>query len=131
MRNRLLSLIAAAGVVVAGGAVAAPAPHARTVAAACAPTQVVTNGGFESGSSPWTASSGVIATGGGQSAHAGTQFAWLDGSGSTLTETLSQAVTIPAGCATASLTYWLHIDTAETTTSTAYDKLTAKIGSTT
>lgn len=143
MRNRLLSLIAAAGVVVAGGAVAvAPAQAAapaQTVStaqadstqaapAACTTTQVVANGGFESGSSPWTSSSGVITTGGGQSAHAGTQFAWLNGYGSTHTESLSQAVTIPAGCSAASLTFWLHIDTAETTTSTAYDKLTVAAG---
>ena len=39
-------------------------------------------------------------------------------------------MTIPAGCA-ATLTFWLHIDSAETTTSTAYDKLTVKAGSTT
>ena len=39
-------------------------------------------------------------------------------------------MTIPAGCA-ATLTFYLHIDTAETTTTTAYDKLTVKAGSTT
>ncbi|MEV6007733.1 M1 family aminopeptidase [Streptomyces sp. NPDC051976] len=123
---------------VAGGAVAgaapahAAAPHTATAApAACTPTQVVANGGFESGSSPWTSSSGVITTGGGESAHSGTQFARLDGRGTTHTDTLSQSLTIPAGCSAASLTFWLHIDTAETTSSTAYDKLTAKIGSAT
>jgi hypothetical protein len=152
MRNRLLSLIAAAGVIAAGGAVAAapaqaapvqaasgraasahsvPSVRAGAAPAACTPTQVVANGGFESGTSPWTGTTGVITTGGGQSAHTGTQFAWLDGYGSTHTESLSQSVTIPAGCSAASLTFWLHIDTAETTTTTAYDKLTAKIGSTT
>lgn len=47
------------------------------------------------------------------------------------TPTPSQSVTIPSGCSSATLTFWLHIDTTETTTSTAYDKLTAKIGSTT
>ena len=39
-------------------------------------------------------------------------------------------MTIPSGCA-ATLTFYLHIDTAETTTTTAYDKLTVKAGSTT
>ena len=39
-------------------------------------------------------------------------------------------MTIPAGCA-ATLTFYLHIDSAETTTSTQYDKLTVKAGSTT
>ena len=37
---------------------------------------------------------------------------------------------IPAGCG-ATLTFWLHIDSAETTTSVQYDKLTVKAGSTT
>ncbi|MEV7151802.1 M1 family aminopeptidase [Streptomyces sp. NPDC093084] len=100
--------------------------------AACTPAQVVANGGFESGTSPWTQSStSVITSRTGQSAHGGTSFAWLDGVGGTHTDTLSQSVTIPSGCSSATLTFWLHVDTAETTSSTAYDKLTAKIGSTT
>ena len=39
-------------------------------------------------------------------------------------------MSIPAGCG-ATLSFYLHIDSAETTTSTAYDKLTVKIGTTT
>nr|WP_223184314.1 M1 family metallopeptidase [Streptomyces sp. CBMA152] len=111
---------------------AAAAPSATPHAATCTPTQVVANGGFESGTSPWSqSSSSVITSRAGESAHGGTSFAWLDGVGSTHTDTLSQSVTIPSGCSTATLTFWLHIDTDETTSSTAYDKLTAKIGSTT
>ncbi|MFJ9965160.1 M1 family aminopeptidase [Streptomyces avermitilis] len=111
---------------------AAATPHAAPSAAACTPAQVVTNGGFESGTSPWSQSStSVITNRTGQTAHGGTTFAWLDGVGSTHTDTLSQSVTIPSGCSSATLTFWLHIDTAETTSSTAYDKLTAKIGTTT
>ncbi|MCX4578571.1 M1 family aminopeptidase [Streptomyces sp. NBC_01571] len=114
------------------GAPASAAPPTAPSADACTPAQVVTNGGFESGTSPWTQSStGVITSRAGQTAHGGTSFAWLDGVGSTHTDTLSQSVTIPSGCSSATLTFWLHIDTTETTTSTAYDKLTAKIGSTT
>jgi len=109
-----------------------PASAATEAAAACTPTQAVVNGGFESGTSPWTQSStSVITSRSGQSAHGGTSFAWLDGTGGTHTDTLSQSVTIPSGCSTATLSFWLHIDTTETTSSTAYDKLTAKIGSTT
>lgn len=112
------------------GTAAAAAPQAK--AAVCTPAQVVANGGFESGTSPWSQSqTSVITSRAGQSAHGGTTFAWLDGVGSTHTDTLSQSVTIPSGCSTATLTFWLHIDTAETTSSTAYDKLTAKVGSTT
>lgn len=114
------------------GAPASAAPPTAPSADACTPAQVVTNGGFESGTSPWTQSStSVITSRAGQTAHGGTSFAWLDGVGSTHTDTLSQSVTIPSGCSSATLTFWLHIDTTETTTSTAYDKLTAKIGSTT
>ncbi|THA52865.1 M1 family aminopeptidase [Streptomyces sp. A1136] len=111
---------------------AAAQPSAAHRAAACTPAQVVANGGFESDTSPWSQSStSVITSRAGQSAHAGTTFAWLNGVGGTHTDTLSQSVTVPAGCSSATLTFWLHIDTAETTTSTKYDKLTAKIGSTT
>ncbi len=97
----------------------------------CTGAQLLGNAGFETGSaSPWTSSSGVVTTGGGETAHAGTYFAWLDGYGSTHTDTLAQTVTVPAACTSTSLSFWLKIDTAETTTSTAYDKLTVKVGST-
>ncbi|WP_369243862.1 M1 family aminopeptidase [Streptomyces sp. R41] len=127
----VLVLAASAGVSLPV-APAAATPHAASRAAACTPAQVVTNGGFESGTSPWNQSStSVITNRSGQSAHGGTSFAWLNGVGSTHTDTLAQSVTIPSGCGSATLTFWLHIDTTETTSSTAYDKLTAKIGSTT
>ena len=54
----------------------------------------------------------------------------MNGYGATHTDTVSQSVTIPAGCS-ATLSFYLHIDTAETTTTTAYDKLTVKAGATT
>ncbi|MFC6593757.1 M1 family aminopeptidase [Kitasatospora paranensis] len=127
MRSRLLPLLAGTALVAAAGTATLTA---SAHAADCTPAQVVGNGGFESGSSPWTASSGVITSGGGQSAHGGSSFAWLNGYGSSHTDTLSQTVTLPSGCTKGTLSFWLHIDTAETG-STAYDKLTAKIGSTT
>jgi Zn-dependent metalloprotease len=92
--------------------------------------QKLLNPGFESGAASWTATSGVITTDSGEPAHAGSYKAWLDGYGTTHTDTLSQSVTIPSGCS-ATLSFYLHIDSAETTTSTAYDKLTVKAGSTT
>jgi serine protease len=96
------------------------------------PGQKLGNPGFESGNTVWSASSGVIGQYGssGEPTHSGTWDAWLDGYGTTHTDTLSQSVTIPSGCS-ATLSFYLHIDTAETTTTTAYDKLTVKIGSTT
>ncbi|MGH3380442.1 MAG: putative Ig domain-containing protein, partial [Actinoallomurus sp.] len=63
-----------------------------------APGNKVTNGGFESGTTPWTTSSGVVSTGGGETAHSGSYFAWFDGYGTTHTDTATQSVTIPSGC---------------------------------
>ncbi|MEU2307423.1 putative Ig domain-containing protein [Streptomyces misionensis] len=95
----------------------------------CTSAQLLANPGFESGNTGWTASSGVITTDSGEPAHSGSYKAWLDGYGTSHTDTVSQSVTIPAGC-TATLTFYLHIDTAESG-STAYDKLTVTAGSTT
>jgi hypothetical protein len=95
------------------------------------PGQKLGNPGFESGSAPWTATAGVIGNFAGQTAHSGTRFAWLDGYGFTHTDTLSQSVTLPAGCTNYTLSFFLHIDTNETTSTTQFDTLTVKIGSTT
>ncbi|WP_328750409.1 putative Ig domain-containing protein [Streptomyces sp. NBC_00285] len=95
----------------------------------CTSSQLLGNPGFESGSTTWTTSSGVITNSSSEAAHAGSYYAWLDGYGSAHTDTLSQSVTVPSGCK-ATFTFYLHIDTAETG-STAYDKLTVTAGSTT
>jgi putative Ig domain-containing protein len=99
----------------------------------CSTGQKLGNPGFESGNTVWAASSGVIGQNSsyGEPAHTGTWDAYLDGYGTTHTDTVTQSVTIPAGCTSSTLSFWLHVDTSETTTSTAYDKLTVKIGSTT
>jgi Zn-dependent metalloprotease len=92
-------------------------------------TNLLLNPGFETVGANWTATPGVLGNGG--SAHTGTQFAWLDGYGNTHTDTLSQTVTIPPTCTAVQLCYFLKISTAETITTTQFDKLTVKIGSTT
>ncbi|WP_404867841.1 phospholipase D-like domain-containing protein [Kitasatospora griseola] len=90
----------------------------------CTPTQLLGNPGFETGAlSPWTGTAGTVNSAATEPARSGSWDVWLDGYGTTRTETLTQTVTVPAGCA-ASLTYWLHVDTAETSATTAYDKLT-------
>jgi serine protease len=102
-----------------------------TTGGGCTAGQLLGNPGFETGTAaPWTASSGVIDNSSSEPAHSGSWKSWLNGYGSTHTDTLSQAVTVPAGCK-ATLTFWLHIDTAETTTTSAYDKLTLQANSTT
>src|SRR3954469_5995264 len=81
----------------------------------CTAGQLLGNNGFESGSSTWSASSGVITNSGSESARSGSYYAWLDGYGSARTDTLSQSVTVPSACTTATLSFYLHVDTAETT----------------
>ncbi|MFF9159993.1 M28 family peptidase [Streptomyces longwoodensis] len=107
------------------------APFTLTVTGSggCTATQVISNGGFENGTSPWTGDTGAIGTFSGQSAHSGTRYAWLAGYGYAATDALTQTVTIPAGCSTATLKYWLHVDTAESG-STAYDTFQVKVDGT-
>ncbi|BBA95899.1 putative hydrolase [Actinacidiphila reveromycinica] len=91
----------------------------------CTSAQLITNPGFESGNTGWTASTKVITNATAEAARTGSYKAWLDGYGTATTNTLAQSVAIPSGCS-ASYSYWLHIDTAETG-STAYDTLTAQV----
>ena len=94
-------------------------------------SQLIVNPGFETGTAtPWSMSAGVLCSNSscsGETAHGGTWFAWLDGYGSSHTDTVSQSVAIPSGKTSATLTFYLHIDTAETTTTTAYDKLNVQV----
>jgi hypothetical protein len=94
----------------------------------CTAAQLLGNPGFETGTAaPWTASSGVIADSSKEPPHSGSWDAWLDGYGKTTTDTLAQTMTLPSGCTTYSLSFWLHIDTAETTTTIAYDTLNVQV----
>lgn len=91
----------------------------------CSATQLLGNNGFESGATAWSATSGVITNSTGESPRTGSYYAWLAGYGTAGTDTLSQAVTIPSGCS-ASLKFYLHIDTEETD-STAWDTLKVEV----
>ena len=94
----------------------------------CQAQQLLGNPGFETGTaSPWTTSSGVINNSSSEPPHSGSWDAWLDGYGTTHTDTLSQSVTLPSGCSTYNFAFWLHTDTAETTTTTAYDTLKVQV----
>jgi hypothetical protein len=91
--------------------------------------------GFENGSSnpaPWVLTSSsspvdIINNTSSEPPHTGSWDAWLDGFGSSHTDTVVQQVSIPSNATAAKLSFWLHIDTAETTTTTAYDKLTVQV----
>ncbi len=94
-----------------------------------APTAVerISNGGFESGTTGWTGSSGVITSDATYPAKAGSWKAWLDGYGSSHTDSLYQTVTLPSTATSATLSFWLRVDSSETTTRTAYDTLKVQI----
>jgi Putative Ig domain len=89
-----------------------------SVASGCGAQQLLVNGGFETGSiSPWTASSGVLTSS--TSAHpaqAGSYLAWLDGYSKAHTDTLAQTVAIPSNCVSATLTYWVEVNSTVTNT---------------
>ena len=92
--------------------------------------QLLGNIGFENGASnplPWTVSAGVLDNSSFQAPHSGSWKAWLNGYGSIHTDTLRQTATIPSTTTQAVLTYWLHIDTAETTATIAYDTLKMQV----
>ena len=90
--------------------------------------QLIVNGGFEAATaSPWVLTAGVLNTSASEPPHSGVKDAWLDGYGTTHTDTADQTVTIPSTAVSATLTFWLHIDTAETTTTTAFDTLKVQV----
>jgi len=92
--------------------------------------QLLGNPGFENGSgspAPWTVTAAVIDNSNFEAAHTGLWKAWLNGYGSVHTDTLWQQVSIPATASSANLSFWRHIDTAETSTTTAYDTLKVQV----
>jgi hypothetical protein len=96
----------------------------------CTAAQLMVNPGFERGTAlPWTGDTGVVARETAeQPAWAGSWLATLGGEGVAQTDRISQLVSIPAGCQ-ARLGFWLDIDTAQLTTSTAYDTLAVTLRS--
>jgi len=89
------------------------------------PGNKVANPGFESGATSWTQTSGVI-TNDATRAHAGSWLGWLNGYGTTHTDSLAQSIVIPAATsATGSL--WLKVTSAETTTTSAYDTVKVQV----
>jgi hypothetical protein len=89
-------------------------------------TELLSNPGFESGNTVWTATSGVIDNSSSQAAHAGSWKAWLNGYGSAHTDSVRQTVAIPAS-ATGTLSFWLKVASDETTTTSAYDTLKVQV----
>ena len=90
-------------------------------------TELLANRGFESGNVTWVATAGVITNSTGQTPRSGSWYAWLDGYGTTHTDTLYQQITVPSGATSVTLSFWLKINTAETTTTTAFDTLQVQV----
>ncbi|WP_165845595.1 PKD domain-containing protein [Streptacidiphilus pinicola] len=117
------------------GAASNEATATPTGSTGCKAGQLLGNPGFENGSanpSPWTVTSthspvDVISNSSSEPPHSGSYDAWLDGWGKTTTDTMAQSVTLPSGCSNYNFSFWLHVDTAETSTSTAYDTLKVQV----
>ncbi|MET9618371.1 M4 family metallopeptidase [Kitasatospora indigofera] len=97
----------------------------------CTVAQQFANPGFESGPTVWSASGARVidSTNPYTLPRSGSWKAFLDGYGSTHTDTLSQTVYIPWGCK-ATLSFWVDITTDEGTKTIPYDKLTVQAGET-
>jgi hypothetical protein len=72
---------------------------------------LIQNGDFENGDLGWLASPNVITNQ--TQAKSGFWLAWLGGYGRTHTDTMSQTVSLPSGPSSATLSFWLHIETDE------------------
>jgi kumamolisin len=85
------------------------------------------NPGFETGNVNWVTTAGVINNSTSRPARTGSWYAWLDGYGTTHTDSCYQQITIPSTVTSATLSFYVRIDTAETTTTTAFDQLKIQV----
>lgn len=98
-------------------------------------TELLGNRGFEQGASnpsPWVLTSThspleIINSSASEPPHSGTFDAWLDGWGTSNTDTVLQQVAIPSTSTSATLSFWLHVNTAETSKTSAFDTLTVQL----
>jgi Zn-dependent metalloprotease len=88
--------------------------------------ELITNGGFESGTTPWVVS-GQVTRSTGAYPHSGVAYMILGGVNST-TGTLYQQVTVPSGGA--NLNFWLNITTGEAAGASVFDRLFIEVRNT-
>jgi len=92
--------------------------------------ELLTNGTFEASSSPWVMSgTGALYTNNGNYPQAGTGYPYF-GNANSVTGQMYQQITIPAAATTATFTFYLNVTSAETTTTTQYDKLFVEVRNT-
>ena len=90
-------------------------------------SQLIVNGGYESGTTPWVLSGQVIRSTG-SFPHSGVAYMILNGVNST-SGTLYQTVTIPSG-SSPNLTFWLNITTNEAAGAAVFDRLFIEVRNT-
>jgi hypothetical protein len=89
---------------------------------------LLANTGFESGNTYWwTSPTTVINSTNTYPPHSGTWKAQLNGKGFANSASLFQQFSVPARACKATLTFWLRVTTAETTTTAANDILKVQI----
>ena len=94
-------------------------------------TELIVNGGFESGSTGWVFSgtpNGAAASSYGSLAHSGSYYLWMGGAVSE-SDAAYQTITIPSTASAATLSFYYNINSSEPTTS-ACDTFYAAIGNT-
>ena len=90
-------------------------------------TELITNGGFESGVSPWVFSGANLRSTGAYP-HSGVAYSIVVNADNT-TGAEYQQITIPSGAAR-NLTFWLNVTSSETTTTTQNDRIFVEVRST-
>jgi metallopeptidase family M12-like protein len=90
-------------------------------------TELITNGGFESGTTPWVLS-GAAARSTGSFPRSGVAYSIVVNADNT-TGAEFQQITIPTGAAR-NLTFWLNVTSSETTTTSQFDRLFVEVRNT-
>ena len=103
-------------------------PVTLTVNGAGGGTELIVNGGFEGSGSPWFATGSGVSRGTDGNARSGTGYLRLGGLNSA-SGAAYQQITIPSGTSP-SLNFWLNVTSAETTTTTQFDRLFIEVRST-
>jgi hypothetical protein len=112
--------------ITATGATNSPLSVPVTLTVNAAGTELIVNGGFEAGSSPWVLSGATVSTA--ATPHSGLAFL-SEGGGNNNSHTAFQQITIPTGT-TPSLNFWLNVTSNETTTVTQFDRLFVEVRNT-